>query len=211
MTEENEEFNVAVDSIQPANDEYPESRLLVNISSSFEDETKETENQRVMADAGVGKANFKETEPKSDEEDVIRGTSEQLLRSTRLSLSNEQSATTSNDSMNSRRVFCRPEDETKGSVRIKETSVGCDNRGFTDMQSSSNSLTHLLAHSNGSVQYKTHSEGEECNEGEVSVVWNMQQNSESVTLTRRTRYSTHHGTVVSDSFVNECICCCTIL
>lgn len=204
MSEENENLNVAVDSIQPANDEYPES-----ISSSFEDETRETEKERVMADAGVGKANFKEPESKPDEEDAR--TSEQLLRSTRLSLGNEQSATTSNDSMSSRRVFCKPEDETKGSVRIKDTSVGCDNRGFTDMQSSSNSLTHLLAHSNGSVQYKTHSEGEECNEGEISVVWNMQQNSESVTLTRRTRYRTHHGTVVSDSFVNECICCCTIL
>ena len=209
MTEENENFNAALDSIQPANDEDLESRRLGSISSSFEDETEEAEKQRVLADAGVGKANFNEIESKSDGEHAT--TSEQFLRSTRLSLSNEQPATTSNDSMSSRRVFFSPEDETKGRIRSNDTSVVCGNRGFIDMQSSSNSLTRLQAHSNGSVHYRTHSEGEECNESEISVVWNMQQNSESAPLTRRTRNRTHHGCVVSDSFVNECICCCTIL
>lgn len=84
-----------------------------------------------------------------------------------------------------------------------------DNRGCSDMQSSSDSLSRVRAITNCSVHYHTHSEAEECNESEISLALSYRQ-SFSQTRRRRRRY-TRQGTIVSDSFVNECICCCTIL
>ena len=85
-----------------------------------------------------------------------------------------------------------------------------DNRGCSDMQSSSDSLSRVRAISNCSVHYHTHSEAEECNESEISSLALSYRRSFSQTRRRRRRY-TRQGTIVTDSFVNECICCCTIL
>ena len=218
MTEENEmNFNVAEASTKPANDGDLESLRLLSISSSYEDEKDETEKQRLKAVVGVKETqlngNSKERIDGQNQlsEDDVTGT-EQLSRPIRLSLSNEQPTKPSNDSsshMNSRHVSFIPEEEAKENG-MNDTSVAYDNRGFTDMQTSSDSATRLLVHTNGSVHYQTHSEGEECNESEISIAWTVQHNSQNGPLRRR-RQNTHHGTLVSDSFVNECICCCVIL
>lgn len=93
-----------------------------------------------------------------------------------------------------------------------DPDVAYDNRGYSsDMMSSTDSIKRVRAITNCSVRYHTHSEGEECNESDISqLTLNFQQNSQSTPRARRRMY-TRHGTLVSDSFVNECICCCTII
>lgn len=90
-----------------------------------------------------------------------------------------------------------------------DAGVTYDNRGSSDMQSSSDSLSRVRAVTNCSVHYQTHSEAEECNESEISLALSYRR-SFSQTRRRRRRY-TRQGTMVTDSFVNECICCCAIL
>ena len=77
--------------------------------------------------------------------------------------------------------------------------------------------------SSSGVSYQTHSEAEECGEDDaVSVTLCMPESGPRRRgrslgsfswhyQTRRRRTRNRHATAVSDSFVNECICCCVIM
>ena len=106
-------------------------------------------------------------------------------------------------------------------------STNCDREDTTPpARPSELSPSRTRNTTSSSVGYCTHSEAEECDEDtEISLVvssldpgpphrirrfgsfgsfsWSSQG--------RRRRAKTRHATVVSDTFVNECICCCAIL
>ena len=144
---------------------------------------------------------------------IINGktSTEKLQRPTRVSFSKEQPANHSNGAVTpvtpivGRHVsFIEKANQNEPS----DSGATYDNRGCSDMQSSSDSLSRVRAITNCSVHYHTHSEAEECNESDISVVLSYRR---SFSQTRRRRRYTRQGTLVTDSFVNECICCCTIL
>lgn len=222
MTEENNTRTYgAVGSTQPADDDNLEGRVR-SVSSFYEDETVAAKDERTTSSVVAEKAQLRDEEQEgkpikesplsSDDQNRLNNdtrATEKLPRPTRVSFTNEQPTNPAHGAVSpisARHVsFIQEINENEA----HDPSVACDNRGFSDMQSSSDSLTRVRAITNCSVHYQTHSEGEECNESEISLAWNFQQNSQT-TPRRRRRYSTRHGTMVSDSFVNECICCCVI-
>ena len=81
-----------------------------------------------------------------------------------------------------------------------------DNHRGSD--SFSDSISRVRVLTNTSVAYHTHSEGEECHESDLTAL-SFHRNLQSSPW-RRSRFS-KRGVMVSDSFVNECVCCCSIL
>ena len=220
MAEENNATSIygAVGSTQPADDDNLEARVR-SISSFYKDETiaadedETKEKAQLREEEQEGKV-IKESPLSSDDQNHLHNDAketEKLSRPTRVSFSNEQPTVSTQGAVSpisARHVsFIKEINENEA----HDLSVAYDNRGFSDMQSSSDSLTRVRAITNCSVHYQTHSEGEECNESEISIAWNFQQNSQTTPRRRGRRYSARHGTMVSDSFVNECICCCVIL
>ena len=225
MTEgESESSYGAVGSTTPVR-EGEEHERVRSISSFYDDQTKDC---RTVSDVGAEKARLHEGEQEekpgdelflsfdnSPNEFVNGITTEKMARPTYMSLNNNEqsksdaSSSISPGSSQPRRVsfLAKPNHN-----EATDPDVAYDNRGYSsDMMSSTDSIRRVRAITNCSVRYHTHSEGEECNESDISqLTLNFQQNSQSTPRARRRRY-TRHGTLVSDSFVNECICCCTII
>lgn len=202
-----------------------DSRVRTGFSSFYEDETVGAKNQITIPEVGVQQTRLQE----EGQEEKLRTkislssngvksehnndatTNEEIPRPTCLSYSNAQPTVSTQGAASpvSARHVSFVREETKEN-EVNDATAALDNRGFSDMQSSSDSLTRVRAITNFNVHYQTHSEGEECNESDISVAGNWQQNFQAAPRRRRRRYSTRHGAIVSDSFVNECICCCVI-
>lgn len=124
---------------------------------------------------------------------------EKSQRPTSLSFSNDHATG------QSRHGAVTPSRRQVSFIREANQNESCDaSVAFDNSQLSSDSLSRVRAITSGSVYYRTHSEAEECDENELSC---YRSNSQ---IRRRRRY-TKRGAVVSDSFVNECICCCVII
>lgn len=225
MTEgESEKTYGAVGTTRPVR-EGEEHERVRSVSSFYDDQTKD---HRTLSDGAAEKARLHEGEQEetpgeelflsfdnSPNECVNGITTEKMARPTYMSLSNnEQSKCDTSSSISPvspqpRRVSFLAEPNHNQAI---DPDVAYDNRGYSsDMVSSTDSIKRVRAITHCSVRYNTHSEGEECNESDISqVTLNFQQNSQSTPRARRRRY-TRHGTPVSDSFVNECICCCAII
>lgn len=213
----------AVGSSQPISEDEPQERVR-SVDSFYRDQITATKDHRIISDrcAENTQLHAGELEEKPSKELCLSSdtaqihqdtddmtTPEKLPRPTRVSFSNGKPTTPTNEAVSpisARHVSFIKEANQNEST---DASTAYDNRGFSDIQSSSDSITRVRAITNGSVHYRTHSEGEECNESEISLALNFHQNSQ--TTPRRRRRYTRHGTMVSDSFVNECICCCTII
>jgi len=212
----------AVGSTQLINEDEQQEKVR-NVDSFYGDDPTGFEDKRFLLGTDIEKRQLhngrdEEQEEKSNEnsENNLQITNDttltkKLQRPTRVSFSKEQQAN-QNDGVVTpvtpnvvRRVsFNEPSD----------AGAAYDNRGNSDMQSSSDSLSRVRAITHSSAHYHTHSEAEECNESEISLVLSnrrsFSQTRASQTQPRRRRY-TRKGTIVTDSFVNECICCCAIL
>jgi len=212
----------AVGSTQLINEDEQQEKVR-NVDSFYGDDPTGFEDKRFLLGTDIEKRQLhngrdEEQEEKSNEnsENNLQITNDttltkKLQRPTRVSFSKEQQAN-QNDGVVTpvtpnvvRRVsFNEPSD----------AGAAYDNRGNSDMQSSSDSLSRVRAIAHCSAHYHTHSEAEECNESEISLVLSnrrsFSQTRASQTQPRRRRY-TRKGTIVTDSFVNECICCCAIL
>ena len=105
-----------------------------------------------------------------------------------------------------------------GSRRHVSFCYGADKQSESSSELSS-SQPCMRSVTGASVAYHNYSEGEECRESEVSVNLSSDSprcsrrrtNSLSALLSSCTRRQEKRATAVTDSFVNECICCCTIL
>lgn len=226
MTEEKSESTYgAVDATQSVKEGEPQERVP-SVSSFYDDETCEIKDYRTKSDMAVEKTQLQEgeQEEKNRNESCLSSenaenqhntndvtTTEKLPRPTRVSFSNGQPASLINDAkspISARHVSFLDEANQNGTADV---GVSYDNRGYSpDILSSTDSASRVRAFMNCSVHYHTHSEAEECNESEISLVLNLQQSSQTTPRHRRRRY-TRSGAIVSDSFVNECICCCTII
>lgn len=217
----------AVGCTQPINEDDEQQARVRSVDSFYEDQSGgHSEDQRTFVGADAEKTQLhekrkEEQEEKSSEESSHspgsaqnhqhnnngNTSAEKLQRPSRVSFSNEQPTNQINGAMTpvgGRHVsFIEKANQNEPS----DANVAYDNRGCSDMQSSSDSLSRVRAITNCSVHYHTHSEGEECNESELSVALSYRRSSQ----TRRRRRNTKRATLVSDSFVNECICCCTII
>ena len=229
MTEENDKSSYgAVGSTQFVKEDEQQEKVR-SFDSFYGDQPGGNEDKRLLLGTDIEK---RQLHNKSDEDQVeksnedgenhlhiINGitSTEKLQRPTRVSFSKEQQANQNDGAVTpvtpivGRHVsFIEKANQDEPS----ESGATYDNRGCTDMQSSSDSLSRVRAITNCSVHYHTHSEAEECNESEISLALSyrrsLSQTLGSQTRRRRRRY-TRQGTMVSDSFVNECICCCTIL
>ena len=223
MAEENDRNTYgAVGSTQLINEDEQQEKVR-NVDSFYGDDPTGFEDKRFLLGTDIEKRQLhngrdKEQEEKSNEnsENNLQITNDttstkKLQRPTRVSFSKEQQANQNDGAVTPvtpnvvRRVsFNEPSD----------AGAAYDNRGNSDMQSSSDSLSRVRAITHSSAHYHTHSEAEECNESEISLVLSnrrsFSQTRASQTQPRRRRY-TRKGTIVTDSFVNECICCCAIL
>lgn len=98
-----------------------------------------------------------------------------------------------------------------------QNNVENDRRHFEDSLSRNRSVTNTST-------VHTHSEGEECNESDFSVA--MSLSTDTITFRRRSRTGSlfsnlltprrrrrisRPGAIVTDSYADECICCCSIL
>jgi len=223
MAEENDRNTYgAVGSTQLINEDEQQEKVR-NVDSFYGDDPTGFEDKRFLLGTDIEKRQLhngrdKEQEEKSNEnsENNLQITNDttstkKLQRPTRVSFSKEQQANQNDGAVTPvtpnvvRRVsFNEPSD----------AGAAYDNRGNSDMQCSSDSLSRVRAITHCSAHYHTHSEAEECNESEISLVLSnrrsFSQTRASQTQPRRRRY-TRKGTIVTDSFVNECICCCAIL
>lgn len=224
MAEENDRNTYgAVGSTQLINEDEQQEQVR-SVDSFYEDHPGENEDKRFLLGIDPEKRQLdnrrdEEQVEKSNEDGenhlhIINGltTTEKLQRPTRVSFSKEQPANQNDGAVTpvtpivGRHVsFIEKANQNEPS----DAGAPYDNRGCTDMQSSSDSLSRVRAITNCGVHYHTHSEAEECNESEISLALSYRR-SFSQTRRRRRQY-TRQGTMVSDSFVNECICCCTIL
>lgn len=222
MAEENDISTYgAVASTQPLNEDQEER--LRSIDSFYEDQPGENVDKRTLLGTDTENNHLHEKREEKQEEKPNEGTdnaqnhqhnnieitsTEKLRRPTRVSFSkdeptNQNTGTVTPLTPNGRHVsFIKDANQSE----LNDAGVAYDNRVCSDMQSSSDSLSRVRAITNCSVHYHTHSEGEECNESELSMAISVRRSS----IRRRRRY-TRHGTIVSDSFVNECICCCVII
>lgn len=219
MAEDNTSTYGAVASTQPINEDEQETRVR-SVDSFYEDQQRGTGDQRTLpgADDEKRELNGKQEEEKeenpSDESCLstsnphnqhnnndIRSAGK-LQRPTRVSFSDEHSTSPSHGAVtpSGRHVSFLAETNQNES---SDPSVAYDN-----MQSSSDSLSRVRTITNCSVHYRTHSEAEECNESELSCALSYHRSNPQI---RRRRRYTNRGTMVSDSFVNECICCCVII
>lgn len=212
----------AVGSTQLINEDEHQEKVR-NVDSFYGDDPSGFEDKKFLLGTDIEKTQLhngrdEEQEEKSNEnsENNLQITNaatstKKLQRPTRVSFSKEQQANQNDGAVTpvtpnvGRRVsFNEPSD----------AGAAYDNRGNSDMQSSSDSLSRVRAITHCSAHYHTHSEAEECNESEISLVLSnrrsFSQTRASQTQPRRRRY-TRQGTIVTDSFVNECICCCAIL
>ena len=221
MAEENDRnTSGAAGSTQLINEDEQEEKVG-SVDFSYEDHPRGNEDKRFLLGTDpekrqIHKRRDEEQVEKSKEEGenhphIINGitSTEKLQRPTRVSFSKEQQANQNDGAVTpiaGRHVsFIEKANQNEPS----DSGATYDNRGCSDMQSSSDSLSRVRAITNCSVHYHTHSEAEECNESEISLALSYRR-SFSQTRRRRRRY-TRQGTIVSDSFVNECICCCSIL
>ena len=223
MAEDNDRNNYgAVSSTQLINEDEQEEKVR-SVDSFYEDHSGGNEDKGFLRGRDPEKRQLHnrrdgEQEERSNEDGVnhihINGltSTEKLQRPTRVSFSKEQPANQNHGAVTpvtpiaGRHVsFIEKANQNEPS----DSGATYDNRGCSDMQSSSDSLSRVRAITNCSVHYHTHSEAEECNESDISLALSYRR-SFSQTRRRRRRY-TRRGTLVTDSFVNECICCCSIL
>lgn len=218
----------AVGSTQLINEDEQQEKVR-NVDSFYGDDPTGFEDKRFLLGTDIEKRQLhnrrdEEQEEKSNEnsENNLQITNDTtstktLQRPTRVSFSKEQQANQNDGAVTpvtpdvGRHVsFLNKASQNEPS----NAGTAYDNRGNSDMQSSSDSLSRVRAITHCSVHYHTHSEAEECNESEISLVLSnrrsFSQTRASQTQPRRRRY-TRKGTIVTDSFVNECICCCAIL
>jgi len=217
----------AVNSTQPVNEDKPEERVR-SVDSFYEDQTIETKDHRIISDTTAVKMQLHEEEQKERLKtescllpDIVKNqlnandtAAEKLPRPTRVSFSKEQPTTPTHGAISPSSARHVSFTDEASQNETGDSGVAYDNCGFSDIQSSVDSITRVRAITNCSVHYQTHSEAEECNESEISLALNFHQNSQTTTTPRRRglrRRYTRHGTIVTDSFVNECICCCTII
>lgn len=224
MTEENDKSTYgAVENAQALNEDGQEERVR-SIDSFYEDQPGENDDKRTLLDTDTEKGHLQEKQDEKQEEKPNEAngnaqnhqrnnngitSTERLQRPTRVSFSKEQPTNQDNGAVTPVSPSGRHVSFINEANQNEPNDVGVayDNRACSDMQSSSDSLSRVRAITNCSVHYRTHSEGEECNESEISIITSHRRSSQ----TRRRRRYTGHGTMVSDSFVNECICCCAII
>lgn len=195
----------ATDSTQLINEDEQETRER-SLDSFYDDQSKGTGDQRILQGTDDEKResvenNEEENERKpcdesslstsNSEEQYIRS-EEKSQRPTCLSFSNDHAPGESHHGA------ITPSRRQVSFIREANQNESCD------AHLSSDSLSRVRAITSGSVYYRTHSDAEECNESEQSC---CRSNSQ---IQRRRRH-TKRGAVVSDSFVNECICCCVII
>lgn len=200
------------DSTKLINEDEQETRARRE-DSFYNDQPIGTKDQRTLLSADEENResvenNEKEKEGKpSDESSLSISNSEKQYihseeksqRPTSLSFSNDHATG------QSRHGAVTPSRRQVSFIREANQNESCDaSVAFDNSQLSSDSLSRVRAITSGSVYYRTHSEAEECDENELSC---YRSNSQ---MRRRRRY-TKRGAVVSDSFVNECICCCVIV
>ncbi|KAL9989146.1 hypothetical protein ACROYT_G003662 [Oculina patagonica] len=224
MAEENDKNTYgAVENTRPLNEDETQERVR-SVDSFYEDQPGENDNKRTLLDTDAEKGHLHEKQVEKQEEKPNEANdnaqnhqhnnngitpTERLQRPTRVSFSKEQPNNANNGAVTPVTSIGRHVSFINEANQNEPNDVGVayDNRACSDMQSSSDSLSRVRAITNCSVHYHTHSEGEECNESDISFVISHRRSSQ----TRRRRRYTRAGTLVSDSFVNECICCCTII
>ena len=213
----------AVADTRPLGEDEQQERVR-SADSFYEDQPGGNDDKRTLLGTGAEKRHLYEKQDEKQEEKPNEATgdaqnhqqnnngiisTERLQRPTRVSLSKEQPINQNNGAVTPVTPSGRHVSFIKEASQNEPSDVGVayDNRGCSDTQSSSDSLSRVRIITNCSVRYHTHSEGEECNESEISIAASYRRSSQ----TRRRRRYTRHGTMVSDSFVNECICCCVII
>jgi len=218
----------AVGSTQLINEDEQQEKVR-NVDSFYEDDPAGFEDKRFLLGTDIEKRQLhngrdeeqEETSNENSENNLqitnAATSTKKLQRPTRVSFSKEQQAnqndgavTPVTPTVGHHVSFVNKASQNEPS----DTGAAYDNRGNSDMQCSSDSLSRVRAITHCSAHYHTHSEAEECNESEISLVLSnrrsFSQTRASQTQPRRRRY-TRKGTIVTDSFVNECICCCAIL
>ena len=224
MAEGNDRNNYGAVGATQLIDEGEQEEKVRSVDSFYEDHPGETADKRFLLGTDPirrqlhNRRDEQQLEKSSEDGEnhlhIINGITStgKLQRPTRVSLSKEQPANQNDGAVTpvassvGRHVsFIEKANQNEPS----DSGATYDNRGCSDLQSSSDSLSRVRAITNCSVHYHTHSEAEECNESEISLALSYRR-SFSQTRRRRRRY-TRQGTLVTDSFVNECICCCTIL